>query len=119
MKVDSITRKRYKQVKKIYEEILGQKIVGDFGVTVGFASGFSIWQVDQADKAIYGERKSSSNDEESKNAVLYFGTENMDEIEKELLQLDITLIHSVKEEEWGEKVIRLYDPEGHVIEICE
>ena len=43
----------------------------------------------------------------------------MDEIEKELLQLDITLIHSVKEEEWGEKVIRLYDPEGHVIEICE
>ncbi len=105
--------------KKFYEEILGQKIVGDFGLTVGFASGFSLWQIDSAENAIFGERKSRLNDEDNKNAVLYFEAENIDEIEKELLQRDVSLIHLVKEEEWGEKVIRLYDLDGHVIEICE
>ncbi|MCK4259838.1 MAG: VOC family protein [Halanaerobiales bacterium] len=83
--------------KKFYEEILGQKVVGDFGVTVGFDSGFSLWQIDHAEKAIFGERK-RSDDEKGKNAVLYFGTENIAEVEK---------------------VVRFYDLDGHVIEICE
>jgi signal transduction histidine kinase len=32
---------------------------------------------------------------------------------------NVKLVHPVREEPWGQRVIRLYDPDGHIIEIGE
>lgn len=32
---------------------------------------------------------------------------------------DLSYVHQVKEHSWGQRVIRLYDPDKHIIEIGE
>lgn len=33
--------------------------------------------------------------------------------------LDIHYVHPVKEHRWGQRVVRFYDPDGHIIEVGE
>ena len=43
----------------------------------------------------------------------------MDAFWQRLQTADVELVHPLKEHGWGQRVVRLYDPDGHVIEVGE
>lgn len=55
----------------------------------------------------------------SHNQELYFEEDDLDSFVKKLNEHNITLVHPLKESRWGQRVIRFYDPDGHIIEVGE
>lgn len=103
--------------RKFYEEILEQKVILDFGANITFAGDFSLQS-----KATWADFISKSEDEilaGSNCFELYFEEEQFDEFVEKLRSRTIRYVHDVKEYPWGQRVIRFYDPDLHIIEIGE
>jgi lactoylglutathione lyase len=60
-----------KKSKHFYSEVLGQKIVADFGRNVGFEGGLSIWEKDYALSVIF-EDKAKHIAVGTNNSEIYF-----------------------------------------------
>ncbi|MDO9491818.1 VOC family protein [Acetobacterium sp.] len=111
--VDDINRSR-----AFYCDVFGLKVVMDFGENITFDAGFSL-----QDKALWA----TFIDAEEKDIVyrgndmeLYFEEEKLDEFMDYLKSFkDIEYLHDIKEYNWGQRVIRFYDPDDHVIEVGE
>lgn len=101
--------------KHFYEKVLHQNVVMDIGVHVTF-EGFSLQQG-------YAEIVGISVDsvkEQSHNFQVYFEVENLDEVYAELKSISsLQWIHEIKEYPWGQRDIRVYDPDKHIVEIAE
>lgn len=117
MKLQSIVLfvKDIEKSKEFYTKILSHSIVHDFGNNVILSGGISIWQIQQS-HIISKELKTSSN---SNRFELYFEAENIDEINLKLEQNSVTLLHPIHTEPWGQRTIRFFDPDNHLIEIGE
>ena len=50
---------------------------------------------------------------------LYFETEDMDAFLPQLDRWQVQFVHRLKEHRWGQRVVRFYDPDGHIIEVAE
>ena len=102
--------------KKFYEKVLHQNILMDLGVHVSFENGLSLQQG-------YAELiglPSSSVRVQSHNFQVYFEVENLDTVYADLKQApDIEWVHEIKEYPWGQRDIRIYDPDKHIMEIAE
>ena len=102
--------------KKFYQEVLKQKIIFDIGPNVAFEGNFSL-QTNYEE--LVGFNK---NDivQCSKNFELYFEEADLDGFVKHLADFsEIKHVHNVKEYEWGQRVIRFYDPDMHIVEVAE
>lgn len=104
--------------KQFYKEVLGLKVIMDFGANVTLTGGIALqtketWlEFIQAKKedVIFG----------NKATELYFEENNFDPfIQKLNDQWDIHLVHPMIEHRWGQRVIRFYDPDKHIIEVGE
>ena len=103
--------------RRFYTEVMNQKVTMDIqNVNVTFDGGFAL-QAGFAElvgfepqETVYG----------SKAYELYFEEEALDDFAAELEKRpEIQKIHGVKEYPWGQRVIRFYDPDRHVIEVGE
>ncbi|MDL2236743.1 hypothetical protein LJC56_02785 [Christensenellaceae bacterium OttesenSCG-928-K19] len=97
--------------------MLGQKIISDFGANVTFEGGYSLQDLTWWAKFIGDKQENIRFD--AKNAELYFESVEFDADVECLSKFEIKYVHGVKEHDWGQRVIRLYDPDGHIIEIGE
>ena len=104
--------------KDFYVNILGQKIVMDFGRNVGFEGGFAIWESEYALNTIF-EKKSKNVKIGSNNTELYFEFGDLDGLFQKLEEEGVKIIHSIREHPWGQRGFRFYDPDNHIIEISE
>lgn len=100
--------------KTFYHDRLHQEIDFDFDKTVGFKSGLALWQIAD-DHPV----KTSGIPQQSAGFELYFETENLDRDHKKLINSGIKLLHDIIEESWGQRTVRFYDPDGHLIELGE
>ena len=50
---------------------------------------------------------------------LYFEEDDMDAFCNHLKSFDICYVHELYEHRWGQRVIRFYDPDKHIIEVGE
>ena len=50
---------------------------------------------------------------------LYFEEEDIDAFCKHLDLFDICYVHKLTEYPWGQRVVRFYDPDKHIIEVAE
>ena len=50
---------------------------------------------------------------------LYFETESFDSFLQHLGTQTVELVHPVQDMPWGQRLIRFYDPDGHIIEVVE
>ena len=66
-----------KKSKHFYSEILGQKIVADFGRNVGFEGGLSIWEKEYALSVIF-EDKAKQISVGANNSEIYFECSDID-----------------------------------------
>lgn len=105
--------------KEFYTGLLEMEIDLDFGKNVIFKNGFAIWEI-QENHIIplrIGLKKIS--DQSVNRFELYFETENITEIFEALKNRKINFLHELNEETWGQRTIRFYDPDCHLIEIGE
>ena len=107
--VSDINRSRY-----FYENLLKQEVESDFGENVGFKGGFAIHLDSHFKNLINKEIKQGGN-----NFELYFEEDNLDELVNNLKENSVEFVHELREQPWGQKVIRFYDPDKHIIEIGE
>jgi catechol 2,3-dioxygenase-like lactoylglutathione lyase family enzyme len=105
--------------RRFYEGLLGQQVLMDHGPNVGFAGGFAIWQADHA-RQIMGQQPPDEPGPLGRgNLELYFETGDIESTVARLVDADMPLVHPLHEQPWGQRVIRVYDPDGHIVEIGE
>lgn len=111
--VERIDRSRH-----FYETVLKQKVKCDFGENILFEGDFSIQSKDSWRDFI--DRRNMRILTKSHSFELYFEEEHFDAF---LLYLSsfpqIELVHATKTHSWGQRVVRLYDPDGHIVEVGE
>lgn len=105
--------------RHFYEKLLGQEVEMDFGPNVGFKGGFAVWQVDHAAEVIFEGPANGNRQLGHKNLELYFESPDVEAVWDQLLAADVWAIHPLREQPWGQRVFRVYDPDGHIVEVAE
>lgn len=105
--------------KDFYQNIFSLEVEMDFGENIIFRDAFSIWQKNRAEKIIYQENIDSEKKLGPNNVELYFETVNIESIWLKIISSKVEIIHSIKEESWGQRVFRFYDPDKFIIEVAE
>ncbi|MGL4107401.1 VOC family protein [Clostridium sp. LP20] len=104
--------------KLFYYEVLGLEVIFDFGANVTLTGGIRLQTKDTWTTFINKDEKEivfGSNSTE-----LYFEENDFDGFIKRINYMDgIRYIHPIKEHSWGQRVIRLYDLDQHIIEVGE
>lgn len=102
--------------KQFYKKLFDQEVVLDLGKNVTFSGGFAI----QEDFAWLTDLPSKSIIEKSNNMELYFELYDFDEFINKLKAYNsVEYVHPPKKHEWQQRVVRIYDPDYHMIEIGE
>lgn len=112
-----IVVKDIEESRDFYEQVLGQKVKYDFGENVQFEGGFAIHLGEHYKKLLgdgHGEIKKKAH-----NFELYFETDEVESIYNRLKNEGIEFIHELREQPWGQRVIRFYDPDYHIVEVGE
>jgi len=104
--------------KRFYYEVLGLEVVADFGANVTLTGGIALQTVDT-----WAGFLNRANDEivfKNNAAELYFEEDQIDEFAARLAATPgIAYVHPLLEHPWGQRVVRFYDPDGHIIEVGE
>ena len=107
--------------RTFYENLLGLKVKADFGGTnIIFEEGFALWQIMNGN--IISQTLGTENITDhnlTSRFELCFETEDFDNIYKTLNDNGIKFLHRINVELWGQRTIRFYDPDGHLIEVGE
>jgi catechol 2,3-dioxygenase-like lactoylglutathione lyase family enzyme len=104
--------------RRFYEDLLGQMVLMDHGLNVAFA-GFAIWQADHAARTIFGAAPTDSTRLGRDNLEVYFESAEIESLLATLTSAGVEIIHAIKEEDWGQRTLRVRDPDGNVVEFGE
>ena len=99
-----------------YEEVIGDRIVMDFGANVQFSGGFALQEMKTWKEMIHTDQVCTK----SNDAELYFEEKDFDQFLEYLKEFpEIEYVHPMEEAPWGQRVVRFYDPDHHIIEVGE
>lgn len=101
--------------KAFYCSVLGRKIVGDFGANVQLDGGLFLQTADTW-KTFIGNRNITL---QHNAGELYFEEPELDELLLKLEAMDVEYVHRLIEHNWGQRAVRFYDPDHHIIEVAE
>jgi catechol 2,3-dioxygenase-like lactoylglutathione lyase family enzyme len=104
--------------RRFYEDCLGQKARFDFGVNLEFEGHFALYQKAHYE-TLLGDPQRFPITLKSNWGELYFEAGDIDDVHHQLQLAGAEFIHGVKEEPWGQRTLRVYDPDGHIIDIGE
>lgn len=99
---------------EFFKNVLGLHVILDFGANKTLTGGLSL-QTLESWKEFFGKDVCFAGN----NFEIYFEEDNFDEFVKHLEKCNVEYLHPVKEHSWGQRVVRIYDPDKHVIEIGE
>jgi len=105
--------------RHFYEGLLEQVVLMDHGPNIGFQGGFALWQVDHACEITYGRAPASKGQLGAENFELYFESVDIEAIWSRLEEAGVRPVHAMRAQPWGQRVFRVYDPDGHIVEIGE
>lgn len=103
------------RARSFYCDVLGMTVTADFGANITLDGRISLQTMDtwksflRTDAVTLGHNTSE----------LYFETDDLDALAERLQAHEVTLVHPVIEHSWGQRVIRFYDPDQHIIEVGE
>lgn len=104
--------------KRFYRNLLGLDVMHDFGENIVFRDAVSLWQRQRAETIIHGAPRKQPSDTD-KPVELYFETDDITALWQQLQRSDVDVIHGLKEEPWGQRTCRIYDPDRYILEIAE
>ena len=101
-----------------YRNVLGLEVVNDFGANVVLTGGLSLQTLetwaDFLDKAPEDIRFGGD------DAEMYYVADDFDAFLGVLKDhREVKLVRPPIEHRWGQRAVRLYDPDGHIIEVGE
>lgn len=102
--------------KNFYTRLFDQKVVLDHGLNISFDGGFSLqknfaWLVNISNEQVI---------DKACNMELYFEVNDFDLFIKKLDTFpNIKYVHPIKKYQWQQRVVRIFDPDDHMIEIGE
>ncbi|MDD6770594.1 VOC family protein [Inconstantimicrobium porci] len=107
-----------KKSKEFYHDVLGLDVIADFGANVTLTGNISLQTLETWKNFI---NKDTSDIIIKNNACeLYFEEDDMDKFIKKLDTLEnIEYVHRLFEHRWGQRVVRFYDLDKHIIEVGE
>ena len=99
--------------------MLGLAVELDFGKNVILEGGITLWEINH--NHIIPERLGidSISDRSIKRFEFYFETEDIETVYERVKSSGTDLLHSLHEEPWGQRTVRFFDPDRHLIEIGE
>lgn len=113
-----IAVKDIEQAKVFYQSVLELGVMVDAGEHVQLTEGIFLQTVDSWANFIH--KKETEVVLENNAIELYFDTEDMDAfIERLAARKDIEYLHPLLEHSWGQRAIRFYDLDKHIIEMAE
>lgn len=112
-----IAVKNIEQSKKFYYDLLDQEVIADLGANVTLSGGFALQTAESWQEFIH------KNEHEvlygNNDAELYFEEDDIDSFMTKLKSFDVEYVHALKEHAWGQRVVRFYDLDKHIIEVGE
>lgn len=106
--------------RRFYETLLGMTVEFDFGPNIAYAGGLSLWELNHLWPILFDQPAPSAPAPlGAKNWELCFEAEELDDIQARLTEAKVRFVHPLQEQPWGQRVIRFYDPDDHIIEIGE
>ena len=102
-------------IRQFYHDVLGMNVVADFGANVTLDGGLVLQTLDTWTSFIRTDKVVLPNNA----GELYFEEEDMDAFCEHLKRFDICYVHPLFEHRWGQRVVRFYDPDRHIIEVGE
>ncbi|MCD8187022.1 MAG: glyoxalase/bleomycin resistance/dioxygenase family protein [Rikenellaceae bacterium] len=110
-----------RRARDFYMDVLGCTVTHDFGgLNFFFQEGFALWQI--LDENIIPQtlgREHIYNAEGVSRFELCFETEDLDADYAALQAVGVRFLHRINTELWGQRTVRFYDPDGHLVEIGE
>lgn len=100
-----------------YKNVLGLHVILDFKAHVTLKGGICLQSYETWKDIIHKDDQDIIFP--SHNQELYFEEEDIDQFVQKLNSYNVTLVHPLKEQTWGQRVVRFYDPDGHIIEVGE
>lgn len=107
--------------REFYVQVLGMtEIMNNGDLNFAFKEGFAIWQIMPQNKIpeILGMDRITDSSLPSR-FELGFETGSIDEVYDALKKAGVKFLHEMNTELWGQKTIRFYDPDNHLIEVGE
>lgn len=105
--------------KDFYSRILQQRIKLDFGTNIIYHSGIALWQIREDHIITTQIGLSNSRDAQGNRFELCFETDDIDRVYQELKSCSAVFVHEMHEELWGQRTVRFFDPDGHLVEVGE
>ncbi len=101
-----------------YKTVLGLHVIMDFGSNITMTGGICFQTRESFAEFINAPEEEISFG--GKNAEIYFEEDNFDGfIEKLKGMEEISYVHPVAEAPWGQRAVRFYDPDRHIVEVGE
>ena len=100
-----------------YKTVLGLDKIADLGANVTLTGGVALQTQETWGQFIETDPEQLTWN--GKVSELYFEEDDFDTFAERLRGQDIRYVHPVKEHAWGQRVVRFYDPDGHIIEVGE
>ena len=101
--------------KQFYHDVLGLRVIADFGANVTLDGGVVLQTLDTWKSFIGTDEVTLPNNA----GELYFEEDDMEGFCNRLKAFDICYVHELFEHRWGQRVVRFYDPDKHIIEVGE
>lgn len=103
---------------RFYREVLGLSVEQDFGANVTLTGGIALQT-----RGTWAEFLHKSPEEITlphHAGELYFEEDDFDGFLQHLARCgEIRYVHPPREHAWGQRVVRFFDPDGHIIEVGE
>ena len=101
--------------KQFYHALFGLNVAADFGANVTLDGGIFLQTLDTWSQFIHHEPVTLG----GRAGELYFEETDMDGFLARLSGFSISYVHPPMEHPWGQRVVRFYDPDRHIIEVGE
>ncbi len=100
---------------EFFQKVLGLHVIMDFGANKTLTGGLALQTLEAWQEFIGTDDVSFG----GKSFEVYFEEDDFDKFVEKLKKYAVEYVHPIKEHAWGQRVIRIYDPDKHIIEIGE
>ena len=100
---------------EFYKKVLGLRVIMDFGANKTLTGGLALQTLESWREFIGTDAVSFGGN----SSEVYFEEDDFDEFADRLKECGVEYVHPVKEHAWGQRVVRIYDPDRHIIEVGE
>ena len=100
---------------EFYKKVLGLRVIMDFGANKTLTGGLALQTLESWREFIGTDAVSFGGN----SSEVCFEEDDFDEFADRLKECGVEYVHPVKEHAWGQRVVRIYDPDRHIIEVGE